>query len=242
MASAQRARTPRQGDPAPRRSVRNAHRAYNADMTEHVILLHGVWMRGLTLLFLARRLRAAGFEVDVFDYASVFGSVDATCERLRTRMRELGAERVHLVGHSLGGLLALEATRHARDLPDGNIVCLGPPLRGSAVARVLSGIPGGRLLLGHSRDTLVGGVDSWDGSRPVGVVAGELPFGLGITVGALAGPHDGTVAVEETQLAGLADHCTVASTHTGLLFSPAVAELTGAFLRNGCFKQPRADR
>ena len=237
MATVQRVRRTRDGSAA-RRQVRAPQRAYNGAMTEHVILLHGVWMRGLTLISLARRLRGAGFSVDVFDYASVFGDSATTCERLRARMRESGGDRVHLVGHSLGGIVALEATRKARDLPRGHVVCLGPPLRGSSVARVLSGLPGGRWLLGANRDMLTEGVKRWDGSRPVGVVAGELPFGLGISIGALSSPHDGTVAVEETRLGGLADHCTVAATHTGLLFSSTVADLTVGFLRNGRFTPP----
>lgn len=221
-----------------RKSVRAPRRAYNARMTEHVILLHGVWMRGLTLFSLARRLRAAGYTVDVFDYASVFGDATRTFERLRTRMREAEADRVHLVGHSLGGIVALEATRRMRDLPRGHIVCLGPPLRGSSVARLLAHLPGGRWILGSNHHVLVSGVERWDGSRPVGVVAGQMPFGLGITIGALTAPHDGTVAVEETRLGGLADHCTVDATHTGLLFSPDVADLTAGFLRHGRFTPP----
>ena len=221
-----------------RSGVRTPRRAYNAPMTEHVILLHGVWMRGLTLFSLARRLRAAGFPVDVFDYASVFGDAEATCERLRQRMRDVEADRVHLVGHSLGGIVALEATRRMKDLPRGHIVCLGPPLKGSSVARMLAHVPGGRWVLGANHDTLVRGVERWDGSRPVGVVAGQMPFGLGVTIGALTAPHDGTVAVEETRLIGLADHCTVDATHTGLLFSADVADRTIDFLRNGRFTPP----
>lgn len=218
--------------------VRAPRRAYNKPMTEHVILLHGVWMRGLTLFSLARRLRSAGFTVDVFDYASVFGDSTRTFERLRARMREAGTDRVHLVGHSLGGIVALEATRRMRDLPRGHIVCLGPPLKGSSVARLLAHIPGGRWILGSNHNVLVAGVERWDGSRPVGVVAGQMPFGLGISIGALVAPHDGTVAVEETRLGGLADHCTVDATHTGLLFSSDVADLTVGFLRNGRFAPP----
>ena len=218
--------------------VRTPRRAYNKPMTEHVILLHGVWMRGLTLFSLARRLRSAGYTVDVFDYASVFGDSTRTCERLRTRMREVKAERVHLVGHSLGGILALEATRRMRDLPRGHIVCLGPPLKGSSVARMLAHFPGGRWVLGANHGALVSGVERWDGSRPVGVVAGQMPFGLGVTIGALTAPHDGTVAVEETRLVGLADHRTVDATHTGLLFSSDVADLTVGFLRHGRFAPP----
>ncbi|HVV95718.1 MAG TPA: alpha/beta fold hydrolase [Rhodanobacteraceae bacterium] len=223
-----------------RAGVRTPRRAYNKPMVEHVILLHGVWMRGLTLFSLARRLRAAGYSVDVFDYASVFGDANATCERLRTRMREAGADRVHLVGHSLGGVVALEATRRARDLPRGHVVCLGPPLKGSSVARLLAHFPGGRWVLGANHNVLVSGVERWDGSRPVGVVAGRMPFGLGISLCALLkAPHDGTVSVEETRLAGLSDHCTVDATHTGLLFSSDVVDLTIGFLRNGRFALPR---
>jgi pimeloyl-ACP methyl ester carboxylesterase len=207
-------------------------------MTEHVILLHGVWMRGLTLVSLARRLRMAGFHVDVFDYASVFGDAEATRERLRARMRSIDADRVHLVGHSLGGIVALEATRGVDDLPQGNIVCLGPPLRGSAVARVLASMPGGTFLLGSNRAELVGGVERWyDDARRVGVVAGAVPFGIGASFAGLGASHDGTVAVDETRLDGVADHRTVAATHAGLLFSPVVADLTIAFLRNARFAQ-----
>ena len=222
----------------PRSDVRAPRRAYNEAMTEHVILLHGVWMRGLTLFSLARRLRAAGYTVDVFDYASVFGDATRTFERLRTRMREAEADRVHLVGHSLGGIVALEATRRMKDLPRGHIVCLGPPLRGSSVARLLAHFPGGRWILGSNRNVLVSGVERWDGSRPVGVLAGQMPFGLGISIGALTAPHDGTVAVEETRLGGLADHRTVDATHKGLLFSSDVADLTVGFLRHGRFTPP----
>lgn len=230
------ARIRRAPDEAPRR----AHRAYNARMAEHAILLHGVWMRGLTLISLARRLRLAGYGVDVLDYASVFGSLDGACERVRERMRGCRADRVHLIGHSLGGLVALETVRGARDLPRGSIVCLGPPLRGSAVARGISALPGGHFLLGNSHARLISGVERWDESRPLGVIAGRMPFGLGVTIGGLTAPHDGTVAVEETRLAGVTDHCTVDATHTGMLFSPQVADLAIGFLRDGRFAAARA--
>lgn len=204
-------------------------------MKEHVILLHGVWMRGITLHALARRLRHADFTVEVLDYASVFGGFERTVDRLRERMRASNADVVHLVGHSLGALVALEAVRGRRKLPRGRIVCLGPPLRGSAVARGLTAIPGGRWLLGHSAHALLDGIDAWSGTRSVGVIAGRLPLGFGIAVGALTSPHDGTVSVEETRLPGIADHRTVTTSHTGMLLSSEVADLTVDFLRDGRF-------
>ncbi|HEX7769851.1 MAG TPA: alpha/beta hydrolase [Dokdonella sp.] len=209
---------------------------------QHVILLHGIWMRGITLQWLARRLRASGYSVETVDYASVFRGIAPAVEDLRERMRARDAEAVHLVGHSLGSLVALEATRGVRGLPDGRVVCLGPPLRGSAVARGLAAIPGGRLLLGSSAEPLLEGVKPWKGKRRVGVIAGRLPYGLGRAVGALSSPHDGTVSVEETQLPGIADHCTVAASHTGLLFSGEVAGLVDTFLRAGRFTSEGVDQ
>jgi len=202
---------------------------------EHVILLHGIWMRGITLQMLARRLRNTGYSVETIDYASVFRGIGPAVEHLRNRLRAVDADAVHVVGHSLGSLVALEAMRKSRGLPQGHVVCLGAPLRGSSVARALAAVPGGRLLLGQSAPPLLSGIAPWKSARRVGVIAGCLPYGLGVSIGSLRAPHDGTVSVEETQLPGIADHCTVAASHTGLLFSSEVADLTVAFLREGRF-------
>ena len=224
---------------SPRRRTPRRVAAAPESAREHVILLHGIWMRGITLLPLARRLRNAGYSVETIDYASVFRGVAPAVDALRERMRGADADRVHLVGHSLGGLVALEATRGVRGLPKGRIVSLGSPLRGSAVARGLASVPGGRLLLGHSAEPLLDGLDAWRSTRQVGVIAGRLPFGLGVSIGALSAPHDGTVSVSETRLPGIADHVTVDASHTGLLFSGEVAELTVEFLRDAHFSQSR---
>ncbi len=204
-------------------------------MKQHVILLHGIWMRGITLMPLARRLRTAGYTVETIDYASVFRGIRPVVAKVREQMRSHDATAVHLVGHSLGSLVALEAVRDQIDLPQGRIVCVGPPLRGSAVAQRLASLPGGRLLLGHSADPLLQGIEAWTDPREVGVLAGRMPYGIGITIGPLTAPHDGTVSVSETQLPGIADHRIVAASHNGLLFSSEVSDLTIGFLRDGRF-------
>ncbi|MEO6801262.1 MAG: alpha/beta hydrolase [Rhodanobacter sp.] len=207
-------------------------------MTEHVILLHGLWMRGFALSMLHHRLMEAGFRVHRFDYLSVAASEQRILDRLHGRMAGLAdeAEVVHLVGHSLGGLLALRACGDADSLPPGRIVCLGSPLLGSAAARSFAGWGrGGEFLLGHNRHLLQQGFERWDGPRQVGMIAGRTPLGLGAVLGHFDGEHDGTVAVEETRLPGLADHCVVESNHTSLLFSPEVARLVAGFLHEGHF-------
>ncbi len=207
-------------------------------MPEHVILLHGLWMRGFALAMLHRRLMEAGFRVHRFDYLSVAATQQRILDRLLGQMRELAPEagKVHLVGHSLGGLIALRACLVEDDLPPGRIVCLGSPLKGSAAARAFAGWGrGGEVLLGGNRELLEQGFERWDGARQVGMIAGSRPLGLGSVLGHFEGEHDGTVAVEETRLPGLTDHCVIETNHTGLLFSQDVARKVTQFLRDGGF-------
>jgi len=204
-------------------------------MSEHVILLHGLWMRGFVLAALRHRLEGAGYSVELFDYASVFRGPDISIENLLARARRVQSQSIHFVGHSLGGLIALQALQRAPELVRGRVVCLGSPLRGSAVARGIARLPGGSFVIGKSLEILRNGIDRWEGQQAVGGIAGRLPIGFGFAVGALTSPHDGTVSVAETELPGLTDHIVVAATHTGLLFSQEAAGQTIAFLRSARF-------
>lgn len=204
-------------------------------MPERVILLHGLWLRGMAMQYMSRRLVAAGFDAQTFDYATVRDGIDVASERLRACVGAVGSSKVHLVGHSLGGLIAAMIVQRHPEMIDGRIVCLGAPLRGSAAARSLNGIPGGSAMLGHSVELLERGLDRWDGPQQMGVIAGRLPLGLGFLLGGVSAPHDGTVAVEETRLPGISDHRVIAAAHTGLVYSDAAAQHTIEFLRNGRF-------
>ena len=199
-----------------------------------VILLHGVWMRGFTLWPLARRLRAHGFRAEVFDYASLLHGPAPSVDRLAARLMVAGPGPVHLVGHSLGGLVALETVTHYAGLPPGRVLCLGSPLAGSSAARGLSR-KHLSLALGRSGTLLRSGLHALPPGREVGVVAGSRAMGLGRWFGDFDGLNDGTVAVWETRLPGLADHRVVPASHTGLVFSREVAELAAGFLANGRF-------
>lgn len=208
----------------------------HASTPEPVLLLHGIWLVGGTLKPLARRLAAAGFAPVPLTWPSVTGGPETAVEVVRAKLRELAhGGPVHIVGHSLGGLLALESVRDAVGLPPGRIVCLGSPLAGSRAARHLDQIPGARRLTGRSHEVLCRGACACPAGREVGSIAGRVPLGIGVLWAGLEGPHDGTVAVEETRLPDLADHCVVAASHSGLLLSAEAARRTIAFLRHGHF-------
>ena len=199
-----------------------------------ILLVHGIWNAKSWLVPLAARLRAAGFAPRVFGYASVSGGPEQAVPRLIEHLRAQPADA--LVGHSLGGLLALEALRQVPELPVRRVVCLGSPLLGSGTARELAAHAWGVPLLGRSGDLLERGLQRWDGAAEVGVVAGNMPKGLGRLVRHFDEPCDGTVALAETRLPGLADHCEVACSHTGLAFSRVAAAQTAHFLRMGRFR------
>src|SRR5690606_3765991 len=199
-----------------------------------VLLLHGVWMRGPTLWPLARRLRRFGYAPELFDYASLWRGPAAAADRLAQRLLAMAPGPVHLVGHSLGGLVALEAASHWAGLPPGRIACLGSPLAGSGAAR---GLARWRLdgWLGRSRTLLKAGLESLPAGREVGMIAGIKPVGMGRLFAGFQGPHDGTVALGAPRLPGLADHVTVEASHTGLLLDARAAALVAGFLATGRF-------
>jgi pimeloyl-ACP methyl ester carboxylesterase len=201
---------------------------------QRVLLIHGLLNGNYWLYRLAARLRAQGYDADVFGYTSLVGGPSRAVPELVERLRRAPADA--LVGHSLGGLIALEALRAAPDLPVSRVVCLGSPLRGSRTARQLAVHPWSRPLLGRSAGLLQDGLERWDGAAEVGMIAGDVERGAGRLFFRFDGVSDGTVGLDETRLPGLADHCIVHSSHTGLVFSAEAAEQAGHFLREGRFK------
>jgi pimeloyl-ACP methyl ester carboxylesterase len=204
--------------------------------TPRVILLHGLWMRAALMWRLAARLRAAGFAVETIDYPSILGGPVPCIERVAARLQREDATDLHLVGHSLGGVIAVRAAYAAQACFRGRIVCLGSPLAGSSTAKQLVGARGVRaMLLGQSAGVLSEGAGPLPPQGQVGVIAGSTPLGLGRLFHRFDGENDGTVALAETRLPGLAAHTVIASSHTGLVYSAQAAAQAIRFLREGRF-------
>ena len=205
-------------------------------MSESLLLVHGLWMRGITMRWLATRLRSRDFEPRTFEYFSLLQDTDAVVARLADALRQ--RPRTHVVAHSLGGLLALRAAERVGAANIGRIVCMGSPLAGSrAAATIAAKLPAGAQLVGHNRALLESGVDHLPDDIEVGAIAGCVPHGLGGLVARFEGDHDGSVAVAETQFQGLADHVVLRASHSGLLFSDPAVRQAAAFLRDGRFER-----
>jgi pimeloyl-ACP methyl ester carboxylesterase len=211
---------------------------------ESVVLVHGLWMTGVESGLIRHRLQSDyEFEPRQFSYRTIRDGLDDNVALLRDFIRETPGDVVHVVGHSLGGVLALYTQMQFPESRPGRIVCLGSPLCGSLAARAVAGLPFGLDILGRTiRDAVLsGGLPAYRGARPVGVIAGTLGFGLGLVIEDLPEPNDGAVAMVETRLPGITDHIGIRVSHTGLLISRAVAEQTAWFLRHGRFSRDIPD-
>ena len=201
-----------------------------------VILAHGLWVPGLVMQPLAARLARAGFRCHNFSYMGAGRPLEAHADRLARLAEDIGA--AHFVGHSLGGLVILEALQRRPQVATGRVVLLGTPARGCYAGRRIARYPGGRWLLGESEDLWrAGRAAHWTRSEALGVIAGSLPFGLGRLFGPLPGVNDGVVSLEETAVEGMAERVVLPIGHSAMLISARVAAQVAAFLCDGKFIQ-----
>lgn len=206
-----------------------------------VILVHGLWMSGVELTWLRQRLEGFGHAARKFSYPTLTANLDTNRRSLREFI--LGqAGPTALIGHSLGGVLALQTLRSYPELPVTKVICLGSPLVDTAAGRSLQRVEPGRFMLGETLREAVfeQPLIKWDGKPPVGVIAGTSNVGPGNLIAELPKPNDGTVALVETWLPGIADHLALPIGHVAMLFSQEVAEQCHWFLQHGCFKRGAA--
>ena len=211
-----------------------------------MLLLHGIATAPASLWGVDWYLRAKGYRVLNLHYPSRHLPLADLVDRLHERggaFMHGGNGPLHIVAHSMGGLLARAYLAQRRPPGLGRVVMLGTPNGGSELAdrllrfrpyRWLFG-PAGQQLGTRRDDALVQLLGTVD--YPVGVIAGSRTWDpLGLLV--LPRPHDGKVPVARTTLDGMADHITVPVGHMMLPWHPRPLRQTLHFLRHGRFKRP----
>jgi pimeloyl-ACP methyl ester carboxylesterase len=209
-------------------------------MHEAVVLVHGIWMIGLEMLRLQANLRRNGFECHQFRYRSLVNPPQQNAVSLNWFLQKIDADVIHLVAHSLGGIVVLHLFEQAPLQKPGRVVMLGTPLAGSEIARRLHRRVLTRPLLGKSVVRgLLGDCPRWKATRELGMIAGTRGVGLGnLLFGGLEPPSDGTVRVAETRAPEIKVHLSVPHSHAGMLWSAEVADAVCRFLRTGEFTGP----
>jgi pimeloyl-ACP methyl ester carboxylesterase len=203
-----------------------------------LVYVHGLWLTGHEAFLLRRRLvRDRGYDWHSFSYRSQSSSMREVAEALARHVDTLKVSRLHLVGHSLGGLVILRALAAHGSFPPGRVVFLGTPSVASSAATRVARFRFGRVILGRagSEELLNAQARRWDGARDLGIIAGTQSLSIGRLVTDFTEQNDGTVAVSETQLPGATAHLILPVSHTGMLLSARVAKETGSFLEHGRF-------
>ncbi|MBL4711202.1 MAG: alpha/beta hydrolase [Gammaproteobacteria bacterium] len=208
-------------------------------MREAIVLVHGLWSVGsVDLLRLRNLFKKAGYECHMFNY-HVWGKPPADiAAKLHTFIDNIDAPKVHIVAHSFGGIITMHLFDQFPFDIKGRVVLMASPVNGSAVGKRINANPMTRWMLGQSHvNGLSGDVPPWQGWQDIGVIAGDIPIGLGLITGGPGLPHDGTVSVEETELKGATDAIVMRVSHSGMLMSAPVAEQAVVFLQTGQFDQ-----
>jgi pimeloyl-ACP methyl ester carboxylesterase len=192
-----------------------------------VSLVHGYLANKFLLATLARRLRRRGFAPQPWGYwniqCSLLVHADRFARELAARDADPRVGTLHVVTHSMGGIVARAALDRYRPRKLGRIVMLAPPNRGSFVATATADTFGRFLKpvaeLSTAPDSLVN----------------SLPTPEGVEIGVIAAAHDALVSEASTHPAVPHAHVTLPTWHTGLLFHRDAAELIAEFLATGRF-------
>jgi pimeloyl-ACP methyl ester carboxylesterase len=209
-----------------------------------VVVLHGLGRTETAMLLLENQLAGAGFEVHNIGYPSRDQTPEALIELIADEIDDCCANNgrtLHLIGHSLGGLLIRAYLEQAEPANLGRVVLLGTPNGGSELADQTDGLASSLLdYAGPTARMLGTGADAFPASLgpptyPLGIIAGTRD--AGVTNQWLPLPNDGMVSVASARLEGMVDFLELGVTHWGLRNDPEVARQSIHFLEHGSFSR-----
>lgn len=186
---------------------------------------------------LGRMLESYGFRTHSVNYDFLTNTPADNARSLHAVIGELGARKINLVGHSLGGIVILHLLHEFPDTPVGKIVLIGSPVRGSYVARRMHKYRMLRPLLGRSTEKgLLGGAPKFAGNHPLGIIIGQGRLSASAFLFPSGDDSDGVVRESETYIENATDRAWVEKSHSTMLFSRHCARLVANFLTYARFQ------
>jgi pimeloyl-ACP methyl ester carboxylesterase len=195
-----------------------------------VVLVHGLLATTLVMRSLAKALGGVFAGVVNWGYSSLWSPLELHGGQLAKILHGLDKKgehnRIHLVTHSMGGIIARIALAEYRPERLGRFVMIAPPNRGSRVASQLAPFFGRfcppLTQLAHH-----------DASFVCSLPPPQVP-----ELGIIAAQTDFLVHEESTRLGCECDHIVLPGLHSSLLWRNETAEQVRHFLEHGKFKRP----
>lgn len=187
---------------------------------------------------MGRMLEAKGIRTKAISYDFLKRTPAENAQRLYDDIGLLGAKKINLVGHSLGGIVILHLLDQHPDLHIDKVVLIGSPVKGSSVARRVHKVPLLRPLLGQSIERgLLGGAPTFALNRPLGIITGRGTLGISALFYPLGENSDGVVQESETLLENATDRISLPLSHSSMIFSRQCSEYVAQFITTGRFRR-----
>lgn len=209
---------------------------------EVIILVHGFNKNGSDMLTLKKYLAAKGYYCQILDLPTRYKTVKECSSILKKELEKLISsaeyQRIHFVGHSMGGLIIMDILQNIDISKIGRCVFIAVPFKGTPLADlVYKYFPPVLWIIRSLRDLRTNSIPipSEDGiSYPdIGVIAGNK---CNLLLGKLLKQEsDGRVEVEATEIRIMKDFTVQPYGHKEIHHRQDIAELVDNFLTNGKF-------
>jgi pimeloyl-ACP methyl ester carboxylesterase len=204
-------------------------RPQHTSRQDTIVLAHGLGGGPLFMRPLARRLGRHFDQVINWGYSSLWSPIETHGKNFATLLRQLDENgsggRIHLVGHSMGGIISRLALTDYMPRRLGRFVMIAPPNRGSRVARRLA------PHLGRLCPPIMQLTDD-SGSFVCTLPPPSVP-----ELGIIAAEMDFMVPRANTSLGCECDHIVLPGLHSTLVWRRETAEQVRHFLESGKFRR-----
>lgn len=208
---------------------------------EQVILLHGLGETPMIMAPLEAAFRQAGYQVLNPAYPStLFPATELAETYVLPLLCNSEADRIHVVTHSLGGVLLHYSLQQYMPSNLGKVVMTAPGLKGSEALETYRHSFLFRMIYGPAayqsgtKDDAFAWCLSQKANYELGVIAGCISLDPVANL-FIPWPHDGKISVERTKMLGMADHIVLPTAHDLIPSDPIAIAQALRFLSHGRF-------
>lgn len=217
----------------------------SAHANDCVLLLHGMGRSAFSMKKIEKELKKEGYVVWNKSYKSTQKPIkDLALEHIPSGINYCNSRKtksIHIVTHSLGGILIRFYLQNHAINNLGKIVMLSPPNKGSEITDLMKSWklylwatgPAGQEL-GTSPISTPNSLAPIEAS--IGIIAGRQSSDPWFSP-LIPGDDDGKVSIESTKLEEMTDFLIVDSSHTSIMWDSLVIRQTIIFINLGKFEK-----